>query len=445
MVDACAIFTALLAIRWSLQLLLVGSPSFHGPKDVLTASLLLAYLVLGALSFAVGEFNWRNSGLLAIAVVVRTAALVKVRNRFSHSVMVENRTSVITGGIYGYHRNPLLLGLWLELSAFALTLPLPFAGYVFLILLVGFLCTWHAQEDNNRLTDAFRAYRTYFEHGPTNFPLNIVFPTRTRIIDATHFHIDTYGLYACVGIFFGEMVAIGFGVPVSLFFWVLPGVFAGALWYWQIASGTSVLRAGFFIFGGIAGGVVITCLYLWVHDSLSVESLSAMTLALVSGHAIGRIGCMAHGCCTGKPLPERQPYFFAYRDPASRVNRIRNVNSSWCFPAVQLEALAQVTLALVCFIRPQYALSIGLVGYGSLRVMTQTLRMESGDPTRVAVAGLMVLGGIVAAVFAGGTSDLDWTIPSTIDSTTALLLAIATACGSGVRLHPSDRGQSSPT
>ncbi len=68
----------------------------------------------------------------------------------------------------------------------------------------------------------------------------------------------------------------------------------------EIFSMATFQSAGTF-YGGLVGGLVWTALYTHFQKMpmLTVLDLTAAPVAL--GHAIGRIGCFAAGCCYGKP------------------------------------------------------------------------------------------------------------------------------------------------
>ena len=78
-----------------------------------------------------------------------------------------------------------------------------------------------------------------------------------------------------------------------------------AVSYREILSGRigllSDLRYGFVFFGGVLGSVATA----WAAKSwLGFEFLALadyFSVALPLGHAVGRLGCLAAGCCYGRP------------------------------------------------------------------------------------------------------------------------------------------------
>ncbi|MBI5239366.1 MAG: prolipoprotein diacylglyceryl transferase [Elusimicrobia bacterium] len=92
-----------------------------------------------------------------------------------------------------------------------------------------------------------------------------------------------------------------------LFFGALAG---GKLLYWAVSyrelldgrlSLLGDIRYGFVFFGGVLGALAMGYVAkLWVKlDYMSTADYAGVALPL--GHAIGRLGCLAAGCCYGRP------------------------------------------------------------------------------------------------------------------------------------------------
>jgi phosphatidylglycerol:prolipoprotein diacylglycerol transferase len=68
----------------------------------------------------------------------------------------------------------------------------------------------------------------------------------------------------------------------------------------EIFSITTFQSGGTF-YGGVAGGVLTIVLYTYFQKMPVIPVLDTFVFGLPLGHAIGRLGCFAAGCCYGKP------------------------------------------------------------------------------------------------------------------------------------------------
>jgi phosphatidylglycerol:prolipoprotein diacylglycerol transferase len=63
----------------------------------------------------------------------------------------------------------------------------------------------------------------------------------------------------------------------------------------------STLQAGGVFSGGLIGGFAAAAWYVRKHHMPALRTCDAFAPGLALGHAFGRIGCFAAGCCFGKP------------------------------------------------------------------------------------------------------------------------------------------------
>jgi len=63
----------------------------------------------------------------------------------------------------------------------------------------------------------------------------------------------------------------------------------------------STLRAGGVFSGGLVAALVCAAWYMRKHQLPALATCDAFAPGLAMGHAIGRVGCFAAGCCWGKP------------------------------------------------------------------------------------------------------------------------------------------------
>jgi phosphatidylglycerol:prolipoprotein diacylglycerol transferase len=85
----------------------------------------------------------------------------------------------------------------------------------------------------------------------------------------------------------------------------------------EIISMTTIQSGGTF-FGGFLGGVLAIFLYTYFERMPVLPVLDTFAVALPLGHAIGRLGCFAAGCCYGKPTS--LPWGVTFTNPiAARI------------------------------------------------------------------------------------------------------------------------------
>jgi phosphatidylglycerol:prolipoprotein diacylglycerol transferase len=145
-----------------------------------------------------------------------------------------------------------------------------------------------------------------------------VFP---RLFHIGSFNLPTYGLLVSLGVLFGLWISVrnsakqgidpenawNFGILV-----VLSGIVGAKILYiindWstyvahprEIFS-LSTLQAGGVFSGGLIGALIAAVWFIRRHHMPALATCDGFAPGLALGHAIGRIGCFAAGCCYGKP------------------------------------------------------------------------------------------------------------------------------------------------
>jgi len=135
------------------------------------------------------------------------------------------------------------------------------------------------------------------------------------------FTIYTYGVLVAAGFLVGLFYAYHHAADAGLdkqevwnlaIYGILIGLAASKIWLvasaWdyyranpgQIFSIETFESAGTF-YGGIVGGAVWVLLYTHFQKMSLLPVLDLCAAPVALGHAIGRIGCFAAGCCYGKP------------------------------------------------------------------------------------------------------------------------------------------------
>jgi len=128
---------------------------------------------------------------------------------------------------------------------------------------------------------------------------------------------------------YGFLIAVGFLVAVwvikrlsardgldvekilDLTFWILAVGFMGARllfvitrWHYFMEDPISIFKVwegGLVFFGGPLAAMPFTIWYMKKHKIPLWKSMDAMIPGLVIAHAFGRLGCLAAGCCYGRP------------------------------------------------------------------------------------------------------------------------------------------------
>ena len=77
----------------------------------------------------------------------------------------------------------------------------------------------------------------------------------------------------------------------------------------------ATFESGGTFYGGVLGAVLTILLYAVVQKMALVSVLDTFAAALPLGHAIGRLGCFAAGCCYGKPTT--LPWGVRFTNPAA--------------------------------------------------------------------------------------------------------------------------------
>lgn len=134
--------------------------------------------------------------------------------------------------------------------------------------------------------------------------------------------LHTYGLMVAlgflVGIYWVGRESKRLGMPSEkmmdlAFYIVVAGIVGSRLLYVVVEEPRAfiehpldifkVWEGGLVFYGGLMGAVATSAWYMWKHQ-LNFWKVSDIFIPGVSiGHAIGRLGCFAAGCCYGKEAP----------------------------------------------------------------------------------------------------------------------------------------------
>lgn len=91
-------------------------------------------------------------------------------------------------------------------------------------------------------------------------------------------------------------------------------------WDYYVANPRDILslatfQSGGTFYGGVLGAILTIVLYSIAHKMPLISVLDTFAGALPLGHAIGRLGCFAAGCCYGKPTA--LPWGIRFTNPAA--------------------------------------------------------------------------------------------------------------------------------
>jgi phosphatidylglycerol:prolipoprotein diacylglycerol transferase len=145
-----------------------------------------------------------------------------------------------------------------------------------------------------------------------------VFP---QLFHIGRFFLPTYGLLVSLGVLLGMWISVrnserqgidpenawNLGIMV-----VLCGIIGAKVLYIIVDWNTymahpseifslGTLQAGGVFSGGLIGALGAAAWYIHKHKMPALATCDAFAPGLAIGHAIGRVGCFAAGCCWGKP------------------------------------------------------------------------------------------------------------------------------------------------
>jgi phosphatidylglycerol:prolipoprotein diacylglycerol transferase len=80
----------------------------------------------------------------------------------------------------------------------------------------------------------------------------------------------------------------------------------------------SLARSGGVFYGGLILAVVVAFWYIRKHRLPFWQTCDVFAPGIALGHAVGRLGCLAAGCCYGRPTSVA--WAITFRDPAAAAN-----------------------------------------------------------------------------------------------------------------------------
>jgi len=252
-----------------------------------------------------------------------------------------------------------------------------------------------------------------------------VFP---RLFHLGNFGVPTYGVLVALGVLFGLWISVrnstkqgikpenawDFGIAI-----VLAGILGAKILYilvdWHTYAqnpreifSLATLQAGGVFSGGLLAAFVAAAWFLRKHQMPALATCDAFSPGLAMGHAIGRLGCFAAGCCYGKPTH----HFWGVTFTNPLANQLVGTPLNEALEPTQLfESAAELGIFLLLtwmFKRKKFDGQIFgsyLFLYGIARFFLEFLR---DDPGRGSVFGDVISGTQLIAIGLVLTGGLIW-------------------------------------
>lgn len=230
------------------------------------------------------------------------------------------------------------------------------------------------------------------------------FHDRTVLFRAGRVIFTTYGVLVGAAFFVGLTASSAYvaaiGLEPELFARFLPIALVAVLLGARLASAAAdwrsvladprgaLVRPGFFMHGGVAGGGLAALGYCWWTGVDPLVWLDALAFCMPIGEALCRVGCYVYGCCWGRP--SGGPFGVCYTSPDAAVVREKSVHRGVRLHPAQLYATVAHGAQFAVFLallpnKPFDGFFAGLylVTHPLLRFFLETFR----DDHRGSVAG----------------------------------------------------------
>lgn len=156
-----------------------------------------------------------------------------------------------------------------------------------------------------------------------------------HLIEIGRFAVPTYGILAAIGLIVGLSLNVRLAVRAGIEedrAWNLGviAIFSAVLGaklllifndpeylHPRNLFSLNMLQAGGVWYGGFIGGGIGAIAYMWWRKLPVLTTWDAFVPGIALGHAIGRVGCFAAGCCYGRPL--ERPWAVTFTEPAANA------------------------------------------------------------------------------------------------------------------------------
>ncbi len=264
-----------------------------------------------------------------------------------------------------------------------------------------------------------------------------------RLFHIGNFNLPTYGLLVALGVLIGLWISVrnsekhginaddawNFGILV-----VLCGIIGAKILYiindWgyytshpgEIFS-LGTLQAGGVFSGGLIAALAAAAWYIRKHNMPALGTCDAFSPGLALGHAIGRVGCFAAGCCYGKPT--HHFWGVTFTNPLARAWVGTPLNEA-LEPTQLFESaveLANFFILMWMLKRRKFdgqVFAAYLILYGVARYFLEFIR---DDPGRGSVFGGLMTGTQLISICLVITGSLIWYLRSSVPKSVPVQVA----------------------
>jgi len=170
----------------------------------------------------------------------------------------------------------------------------------------------------------------------------------------------------------------------------------------------NTLQAGGVFSGGLIGAFAAAAWYIRRHRMPALATCDAFAPGLALGHAIGRVGCFAAGCCFGKPTD----HFWGVTFTSPIAHEVVGTPIGEALQPTQLfeSAVELVNFFILAWMLKRKKFDGQVIGtyfflYGIARFLLEYLR---GDPGRGEVFGGIITGTQLVALCLIAAGGLIW-------------------------------------
>jgi phosphatidylglycerol:prolipoprotein diacylglycerol transferase len=240
-----------------------------------------------------------------------------------------------------------------------------------------------------------------------------------QLIHIGRFFLPTYGVLVSLGVLVGLWISVrnserlgingekawNLGILV-----VLTGIIGAKVLYiindWSIYKdhpgeifSVDTLQAGGVFSGGLLAAFVAAAWYVWRNRLPALGTCDAFAPGLALGHAIGRIGCFAAGCCYGKET--HHWWGVTFTNPLASVITQTPLNKPLEPTQLFESAVEFANFLFLTWLLKRRKFDGQIIGafmflYGFARFFMEYLR---GDPGRGSVFGGAMTGTQLIAIF----------------------------------------------
>lgn len=244
-----------------------------------------------------------------------------------------------------------------------------------------------------------------------------------EVLKIGSFFIPTYGVLVSLGLLLGLWMTARLGRREGLnpellvnlgIYCAVAGIIGAKLLMFAFDFGyyfrnprelfsLSTLQAGGVFQGGVLLAIGVAFLYVRKHNLPGLKTADVFAPGLALGHAVGRLGCFAAGCCWGVECS--RPWAVTFTNP--EANRLTGVPLNTPLHPTQLyESFAEAVIFVVLYKwirrarRPGSVIGLYLVLYSAVRFAVEFVRAH--DESNPLGGALSVTQWISLALFAAG-------------------------------------------